>query len=440
MRRFVPAALLFLIASVPTSAQGPKKAPPAIRISCDRDAALYKLGETAKFFIQTAADGEAAYRLSEDGFKTVKQGKISLTKGKTYSLEGTLEAPGFLLLQVDHTGDGKKQTAYAAAGFDPTKIAPTAKMPDDFDAFWEAGKNELAKVPMNPKLERSEKHGNTQVDCYKITLDNVEGKKVQGWLSVPKGTGPFPAILTVPGAGVYPIEPDPNPDPGKKFAKLSELGALSMNIIIHDIPVDESPAFYKKLLAGSLKDYRDQGLDDKTKSYYRAVILGCLRCNDYLTSRPDYNGTDLAVTGGSQGGALTLITSGLDPRVKLAAPNVAAMCEHGGVAHGRVSGWPHWLMRKGIRDDKERFAKVLEASAYYDAVNFARKFKGKSLHGVGFIDTVCAPTTVYAAYNVHPDPKQMVNSPLMGHGTDPRWLAAREKFFKDNMKLMPPAK
>src|SRR5207249_3666036 len=199
-----------------------------------------------------------------------------------------------------------------------------------------------------------------------------------------------PASCTAISSGdwpSYPIEPD---------TAHALLGALSMNIIIHDIPVDEPKDFYKKMLAGSLKDYRDQGMDDKDKSYYRAVILGCLRCNDYLTSRPDFNGKDLAVTGGSQGGALTLITSGLDPRVTLAAPNVAAMCDHSGKAFGRISGWPHWLLR--VPESKAKA--VLETSAYYDAVNFARKFKGKSVHGVGFIDLTCAPTTVYAAFNV----------------------------------------
>src|SRR5438445_3233768 len=143
MRRLVSAAVLLVIAYVPISAQGPKKAPSTVRASCDRDTALYKVGETAKFFIQTTMDGEAAYRLSEDGFKTIKQGNISLGKGRTYSLEGTLGAPGFLLLQMDLTVDGKRQTAFASAGFDPTKIAPTAKMPDDFDAFWDVGKKEL---------------------------------------------------------------------------------------------------------------------------------------------------------------------------------------------------------------------------------------------------------------------------------------------------------
>jgi cephalosporin-C deacetylase len=53
---------------------------------------------------------------------------------------------------------------------------------------------------------------------------------------------------------------------------------------------------------------------------YRAVVLGCVRCIDYLVTRDDFKKKELAVTGGSQGGALHLITSGLDPRVTPAAP------------------------------------------------------------------------------------------------------------------------
>jgi cephalosporin-C deacetylase-like acetyl esterase len=427
MRRYLAAPALAVVfalslAALPTAAfqKDPKQAP-AIKIICEREDALYKVGEKVVFQIDSYVDGECDFRLSEDGFKAVNDGGMNLAKGKTYTIEGTLKKPGFLQLRVT-VG---KQQYLAAAAVEPTKIEPTAKMPKDFDEFWAAGLKELAKVPIDAKLEHSPKHSDDRVDCYKITLANVEGKRVHGWLSVPKGKGPFPAVLTVPGAGVSGINPD-------KYH--AYLGALSFNIIIHDIPVDETADFYKKLSAGPLANYRDIGMDDRDKNYYRAVILGCARCIDYLFTRDDFNKKDMAVTGGSQGGALTLVTSGLDQRVTLAAPNVAAMCDHSGLAFGRVSGWPHWLQRAKDKD------KVLEVSAYYDAVNFARKFRGKSLHGVGFIDTVCAPTTVYAAFNVHPEPKTMIDSPLMGHGTDPRWTKAREQFWKDNMALKPPPK
>jgi cephalosporin-C deacetylase len=398
-----------------------KEAVPQLTARCDRADAMYRVGDNAKFIVTGTNAGEADYRLSDDGAGTISQGKIQIKPGEGHSITGTLGKPGFLQLVVQQ---GKTRTL-AAAAFDPTKIEPTATMPADFDSFWAAAKKELAAVPMDAQVVKSEKDSSERVTCYMVSLANVGGKRVHGWLSVPKGTGPFPAILTVPGAGVAGISPD------KHHAFL---GALSMNIIIHDLPVDQSKAFYRKEATGPLKNYWDIGMDDKDKSYYRAVILGCVRCLDYLTSGSDYNGKDLAVTGGSQGGALTLITSGLDPRVKLAAPNVAAMCDHSGKAFGRVSGWPHWL----DNTPKDKADKVLEASAYYDAVNFARKFQGNSLHGVGFIDTTCAPTTVYAAFNVHPEPKTMIASPLMGHGTDPRWLKARDEFWKKNMKLVAP--
>src|SRR5262249_9311468 len=321
MRRFFAVwacglALMFAVA--PAAATPPGGKGTGLRVSCDRETALYSVGEKATFLIRSSDDGEATYRVSNDGFKTLAQGKMKLAKGKTYSLQGTLNAPGFLQLRVEqNVGDLlPPNIALAAAGFEPTKIEPTATMPDDFDAFWAAARKELANVPTNPQVSQSIQHTTDRVTCYRVTLNNIGDKRIYGWLAVPKGKGPFPAVLTLPGAGVYGIKPD---------IKTAELGALSMNIIIHDVPVDEPVDFYKKLGGGPLKDYRDKGMDDRNKNYYRAAILACVRCLDYLSLRSDFNGTDLAVSGGSQGGALTLIVSGLDSRVKLAAPNVAAM-------------------------------------------------------------------------------------------------------------------
>src|SRR5437016_350661 len=82
------------------------------------------------------------------------------------------DKPGFLQLSVKQG----KVTALAAAAFDPTKIEPTATMPSDFDSFWEAGKKELAAIPLDPQLEKSDKHSNEQATCYKITLANIGGK------------------------------------------------------------------------------------------------------------------------------------------------------------------------------------------------------------------------------------------------------------------------
>jgi cephalosporin-C deacetylase-like acetyl esterase len=86
----------------------------------------------------------------------------------------------------------------------------------------------------------------------------------------------------------------------------------------------------------------------------------------------------------------------------------------------------------------ERQAKVLETSAYFDAVNFARKFKGKSLFGVGFLNPACPPTTVYAAINVLPGPKTIMMWPRQGQIAEGPWVSARNDFWKANLALRPP--
>ncbi len=412
--------LVFVGLCIPAWAQAPRE-PVPVQASCTRADGVFKIGETATFKIVSEIDGTATYRLSEDGFKTIKEDRLKLEKNKPVEITGALNQPGFLQLRV--TLD--KQEVVAAAGFEPTRIEPTTKMPADFEAFWDAQKKELARVPLDARVEHSPKHSDDTVTCFKVTLAGIDGKRVHGWIAVPRGKGPFPAILWVPAAGVYGIEPD------KGFARM---GALAMNLIIHDLPVDETPEYYQKQADGPLRDYRNIGMDDRQKSYFRQALLACIRAVDYMASRPDFNGKDLAVAGSSQGGGLAIMTAGADPRVTLLTSNVPGLCDHSGIAHGRISGWPYWLRRvKG-----EEAARVLETSAYVDAVNFARKFKGKSLLGVGFLDTACPPTSAYAAFNMLPEPKTIIASPRMGHSVDPRFTQARDEFWRAHLPLKPP--
>ncbi len=397
-----------------------KPAPVLLNAGCERADATFKVNETVVFLLASNTSGEVEYAFSEDGMKAVGDGKIRVVAGQTYKLESKLDHPGFLRLQLTQ-GTG---TAVAAAAIEPTKIEATAKPPEDFDAFWKAQRDELAKIRVDQVIEPWFEKSTPTVSVFRVNLASVDERRVYGWLAVPKGPGPFPAIVTVPGAGVYGIEPD---------LYHANLGAVSMNIIIHDFTVNHPPEFYKREAATTLKDYTRIGWDDRNKTYFRYAILAGVRAIDYLANRKDVDPKQIAVTGSSQGGALTLCISGLDDRVKLAAPNVAGLCDLNARPKGRIDGWPHWLAAapEKIKD------KVEETSQYYDAVNFARKFQGKSIHGVGFLDPVCPPTTVYAAFNQHPEPKIMIDSPKMGHGTDPRWTAAREEFWKANLTLRP---
>lgn len=399
----------------------PKPATTILRTECERESATYKVGEPAVFLLASTTGGEVDYTFTLDELKLVKEGKIRVTPGQTFKIEHASETPGFLRLTLKHDG----ASASAVAAIDPTKITATAKAPGDFDEFWKAQCDELAKVRIDQVVEPWVTESTPAVTVYRINLASIDERRVYGWIAVPKGEGPFPAILTVPYAGVYGIKPD---------LYHANLGAVAMNIIVHDFPVNHPAEFYKGQAESELKDYNRIGWDDRDKSYYRYAILAGVRAIDYLAQRKDVDPKQIAVTGVSQGGGLALCVSGLDDRVGFVAPNVAGLCDLNARSQGRIDGWPHWLAYAPA-NLKE---KIETTSQYFDAVNFARKFKGKSLHGVGFLDTVCPPSTVYAAFNQHPEPKVMIDSPKFGHNTDPRWFKAREAFWKENLALKPP--
>jgi cephalosporin-C deacetylase-like acetyl esterase len=418
-----PAALALLLLAPFVHAQNKdKKAQPPAEffVRCERDDALYKTGEKAKFVFKSPVAGEAYYAFTEDGHKVIRNGSVMMDANKFYSLEQGLDHPGFLQLKITQG----KTTKLAAAGFDPTKIVPSAPPPADFDAFWQKQLDAVKDVPLDAQLDPWPAQSILGVDAYKLTFKVRENRFAYGALAVPKWEGPFPAILTVPYAGVYPVEPE---------AEQARLGAITLNLIIHEFPVDITKAEAAKFAADKLKDYRKIGFDDREKSYFLDGILACYRAVEFLRSRKDFNGKDLAVTGSSQGGGLSIITAGLHPKVTVLASNVPALCDHTGFVKERVSGWPKWVAAA----TGEQKNKAEEAARYYDAVNFARKVKAKSLVGVGFIDTVCPPTSVYAAFNELPEPKSILTSPLMGHSTDPRYSRARIEFFKKHMQMRP---
>src|SRR5947209_423338 len=99
-----PAVVLLAAWFAPPNALGQKDAkdaaPPPLVTRCDRNDAIYKVGEKAKFLLTSTIAEDGSYRLSEDGVGTISEGKIKFKPGQVYSLTGTLTKPGFLQLRV----------------------------------------------------------------------------------------------------------------------------------------------------------------------------------------------------------------------------------------------------------------------------------------------------------------------------------------------------
>ena len=173
---------------------------------------------------------------------------------------------------------------------------------------------------------------------------------------------------------------------------------------------------YGDLGGAALNGYWTYGIDDKDAYYYHRVFLGVVRAGDFLHSLPEADGEHYGVYGGSQGGALSIITAALDERITRLSAMFPALSDHEAFLHGRSGGWPRIL---SSRYPQHQTDEIIENMRYYDVVNFARYVNVPGLYTWGYNDTVCPPTSMYAAYNVIPGEKSLWVVHETGHWTYP---------------------
>lgn len=342
---------------------------------------------------------DLAYSVKIGGLEELATGTLSFIDDKA-TVSATLSEPGTLLLSIPHD----KRQSFGGAAFDWQKIPISASEPKDFDAFWTSKLAELATVPIDPQLELVDS-GDADVQLWKITMGNIRGSKIHGYLARPVGDAPCPAMFIVQWAGVYPLQKGWSVGQAKN-------GYLVLNIMAHDLPADKEKSFYDEQNAGPLKGYPLIGNHDREKSYFLRMYLSCYRGADYLASRTDWNKKTLVVQGGSQGGLQSIVTGGLHPAVTHITANVPAGCDHTGTLVNRTPGWPGFIQ---VRESND-LDKITETSTYYDVVNFARRVKCPTLVGMGLIDTTCSASGVFAMFNQIAAPKRIVIMPTADHG------------------------
>ena len=366
----------------------------------------YKTGEKATFTVSVLKSGTQLDNVSIDlaagpeMYQDVKRQMV--LKDGTMKLSGTMKQPGFYRVDVTAHVDGKDYKGACGAAFSPDRLLPSTLLPKDFSDFWKDVIREARQTPLEPTKRLLPERCTKDVNVYEVSFYNIRwGSRTYGILCVPVKEGKYPALLRVPGAGVRPYGGD---------IYTASQGAITLEIGIHGIPVTMEQGVYDDLHNGALSGYWEFGMDDRDKSYYKHVIIGCIRALDYIEEYTPWNGKECGVTGSSQGGFLSLATAGLDKRITFYAPVHAALCDHTNSLKGIACGWPHYFYsNKGKGMEKQ-----IETSRYYDGVNFARLITDKQ-HGwfsFGYNDDVVPPTTAWATYNTVTGPKEI--SPYQG--------------------------
>ncbi|SHJ04378.1 Cephalosporin-C deacetylase [Tangfeifania diversioriginum] len=416
--------LLLLTGILFQSNAQPSKQLVQVIVTPDRADWTYEKGDRAEFEIQVLKnnvplDGvEVTYRIQPEQMSAWDKGRVTLKKGSTTLKSKRFRDAGFLRCHASVEVDGKTYSSYATAGFSPEEIEPTTTLPPDFEQFWEDAKAELAEVPVKPVLTLMPERCTDKVDVYHVSIDNIKGK-IYGILSKPKAEGNYPAILHVPGAGIRPYYGDP---------WSAEKGIITFQVGIHGIPVNLDQEVYDNLSYGALNNYWVTNLDDKDNYYYKRVYLGCVRAVDFIETLDCFNGEDIAVTGGSQGGALSIVTAGLDDRIDYLAAFYPALSDLTGYLNDRAGGWPY-MFRDGFTNKHEK----VETSKYFDVVNFARFVEVPGWYSWGYNDNVCPPTSTYSAYNVIEAEKELHIFQETQHWTFPEQREQRNTWLFDNL-------
>ena len=384
--------------------------PVKITVTADHSDWVYNLNENVKFKVAVTQNGvllnnvKISYEIGPEKMTPVLKQTVDLENGQLLIDGGTMQIAGFLRCTVKAKIREINYEGKATVAFNPEKIKPTTTLPLDFNQFWDNAKAENAKIPLDAQMTLLANKCTDKMNVYQINVQNCKiGMRVYGILCVPKAPGKYPAILHVPGAGVRPYS---------GYVAMAEKGIITLQIGIHGIPVTLDSIVYDNLKNGALDGYNTFNLDNKDNYYYKHVYLGCVRAIDFINTLPEFDGHNLAVAGGSQGGALAIVTAALDKRVICLSSFYPALCDVTGYLHGRAGGWPHAFNKPSFVTDPK-----VETSKYYDVVNFAKQLIIPGFYAFGFNDESCPPTSVYAAYNSITAPKTLLIAKEMGHGS-----------------------
>jgi cephalosporin-C deacetylase-like acetyl esterase len=389
-----------------------------LTVKTDRVNGNYAPGETVVFQITSQETGTANYTIGWDTRSpNLATGNVALVAGQTKNLTFKPAEPGFLLFSIAQGA----QFAIAGAAVGAKDLVPLEAEPADFDAFWQGQKAKLAAVPIDPQLTQ---HSSTAYSTtWLFSLASVEGRRVYGYLTVPAGSGPFPAVISLPAFGTVPNIAIPETG----LAEFGGVIAVSMNL--HNAPPDQEDPL----------SYQPDDIADREKVYYKYGILAIVRIIDFLETRPDFDGKHVGLIGTSQGGGLALLGAGADPRVDLVVASNPALCEHAGLKFGKASGFPYYLQRsRQMVGTQQHESATLQATKYYDAVHFAKRFVGAAWLIAGYRDDVSPPATTVAAWNQLRGEKILTHLVENGHIHPADYWNGRYDFFRKHFPVKPP--
>jgi cephalosporin-C deacetylase len=373
--------------------------------------------------------GRISYTVTTDDGKKVSVDSIQLAiKGsstKDYVVKIAPKTSGFYRVNFIVNSAEYDDTVRRVFGVDPQEIRSQLHKPADFDAFWKQSREQLEKItPRYRVLERRDLSTDKK-RVYAVEMHSFDNVVVRGWLVIPRDGKKFPVHYRVPG---YVVTLNPNMD--------------SDDFIAFDLNV-RGNGNSKDVINIGTDNYCLVNVEDKNKYVYRGVYMDCIRGLDFLCSHEDLgiDTSKIFVEGGSQGGALALVTAALDHRVKVLTMQVPLYADiHDNMAISASYDkqvFPFKVFRRynsvhpGFTWDK-----FFSTFDYYDPQNFAPMVKCPVLMGIGLLDQFCPPRCSMALFNhISSDNKEYVCVPNSTHEVNMNYFMFQNLWLREKFRI-----
>lgn len=288
---------------------------------------------------------------------------------------------------------------------------PERDEPADFDAFWTATLAE-ARAQRRPTEFRPAQPDLRALEVFDVSFSGFGGHTIKAWLILPRHrAGPLPVVvefigygggrglasswLTWPAAGYASFVMDTR---GQGSAWLP--GDTS-----DPDPDGSGPQF---------PGFVTRGILDPARYYYRRLFTDAALAIDAAREHPAVDGGQVVISGASQGGGIGLAATALAGDIAASCIDVPFLCDFRRAIE-ITDDAPYNELRTYLSIHRYRIDDVFRTLSYVDGQNFAVRATTPAIFSVGLMDTVCPPSTVFAAYNAYAGEKEVRIWPYNGH-------------------------
>ena len=304
---------------------------------------------------------------------------------------------------------------------DPATFRTRVTRPDDFDDFWTRTLAEAATIDAAPRLQPIPHRSTADVAVFELEFRSWHGVQIRGWYCRPTRAPAegLPGLLLPPGYISEPAVPRDWAKRGYAALALATRGKL------------RSGAQFNPGFPGLLT----YNIVDRETYSYRGMYVDAWRAADVLAGLPDVDRARIGVAGGSQGGALSLVSAALRPEIiTCAVASAPYLCCFPESVELSVS-WPYREITDYLREHPQNEAAVWRTTAYFDVVNLAAWVRAPVLMHLGLSDDICPPETGYATFAALGGPKSLEVFKDAGHEAGVYWMAPRvEGFLAEHLR------